>query len=336
MKKVFLSLFLLVSVPAWAGFTEAINYFDNQQYAQSFAEFKPLADKGDERAQYYVAYMYLNGLGVIQNTQNGVDYLNRSKDQEYEKALSLLGYLHSIGKFVELDKKKALDFYLKAAELEDNDALLNLGVMYYTADGVKQDTDKAIEYFQRVDLVSNPVVGRYLADIYQYQSDVKLRKKAKELYMLAASNGDLGAFHSLASIFHQGKDEPQDFEKAIQYYTYAASQGYAMSQYALGILYANGSGIEKNIETAYAWITLAANQGFLQAIEAQKQLEELFTFSELNLARNKVSKIEQDIIGKIESPLKDYTLKNTTIEAEKSKKRPQSRRRPMGVRRARK
>ena len=42
---------------------------------------------------------------------------------------------------------------------------------------VKEATDKAIEYFQRVDLVSNPVVGRYLADIYQYQSDVKLRKK---------------------------------------------------------------------------------------------------------------------------------------------------------------
>ena len=58
----FLSLFLLVSAPVWAGFTEAINYFDNQQYSQSFSEFKPLADKeDDERAQYYVAYMYLNG-----------------------------------------------------------------------------------------------------------------------------------------------------------------------------------------------------------------------------------------------------------------------------------
>ena len=321
MKKVFLSLFLLVSAPVWAGFTEAINYFDNQQYSQSFSEFKPLADKEyDERAQYYVAYMYLNGFGVAQDTKRGLHYLNKSAEQEYEKALSLLGYLHSVGKFVDQDKDKALKFYLKAAELGDNDALLNLGVMYYTADGVTQSTEKAIEYFEQVDLVSNPVVGRYLADIYQYQSD---------------ENGDLGAFHSLASLAHVGKDEPQDFEKALQYYTYAASQGHAISQYALGILHANGTGVEKNIGTAYAWITLAANQGFFQAIEAQKQLEELFTFSELNQARNKVSKIEQDIIGKIESPLKDYTLKNTTVEVKKDKKRPGSRRRP-AARRSRK
>lgn len=329
MKKLLLTFVLLFSVPTLAGFTEAINYFDNQQYAQAFSEFKPLADKDDERAQYYIAYMYLNGFGVVQNTELGLDYLKRSAEQEYEKSLSLLAYFYSTGKYLEQDKKKALDLYLKAAEYEDDDALLNLGVIYYTADGVAHDTQKAIDYFQRVDLVSNPIVGRYLADIYLYQEDDKLRKKAKDLYLLAASNGDMGSFQALAAFLQQEKNNPKGLEEAITYYTYAASQGYAPSQYTLGILYANGTGVPKNMMKAYAWFSLAANQGLAPAIEAQKELEDSLTFSELDYGRGQIIEIQQTVIGKIESPLKDFKLKapQETKKNNRNQNRPSRRRR---------
>ncbi len=329
MKKLLLSFLLLFSTPTFAGFTEGINYFDNQQYSQAFSQFLPLANKGDERAQYYIAYMYLNGLGVGRDEVKGIEYLKKSVEQEYEKGLSLLAYLHSIGKSVELDKKKALELYQKAADLGDNDALLNLGVIYYTSDGVSQDTEKAIQYFEAVDLVAAPIVGRYLADIYQLSNDEKLKKKSKDLYLLAASNGDLGSFHSLASITHSEKGNQQNAELAVTYYTYAASQGYAPSQYALGILYANGDGVDKDILSAYSWITLAANQGLPQAIETQKQLEEMMTFSEIDRGRSNATRLQENTIGKIESPLKNYTLKNI----DQPKKKGDSRHRPSRRRR---
>lgn len=327
MKKVVFLFLLLFSASVKADFTEGINYFDNQQYSQAFSQFLPLANKGDERAQYYIAYMYLNGLGVGRDEKKGIEYLKKSVEQEYEKGLSLLAYLHSIGKNVELDKKKALELYQKAADLGDNDALLNLGVIYYTSDGVSQDTEKAIQYFESVDLVTTPIVGRYLADIYQASNDEKLKKKSKDLYLLAASNGDLGSFHSLASIAHSGKEGQKNTEQAVTYYTYAASQGYAPSQYALGILYANGDGVARDIFSSYAWITLAANQGLSQAIEAQKQLEEIMTFSEIDAGRSEATRLQQNTIGKIESPLKDYTLKNTEQPKKKGNSNRHSRRR---------
>ena len=332
MKKIFLSFLLLFSAPVMAGISEGINYFDNQQYAQALTEFKPQADKGNGQAQYYVAYMYLNGFGVIKDEKVGMQYLKNAVDQENGKAISLLAYLHSVGKIVELNKKKALELYLKAAEQEEDDAFLNLGVMYYTADGVPQDTEKAILYLEKVDLEDYPIVGRYMADIYQFQKGDENQKKAKELYKLAASKGDLGSFHSLATIAYEGQSGVQNIEETINYYTYAASQGYAPSQYALGILYDNGSGsnIVKDIILAYAWFTLAANQGLSPAIQAQKQLEETLTFSELDRARKKVADLQETVIGKIESPLKDFKLTNPELKKKHDKKggRRSGRRRP--------
>ena len=152
MKKIAFALMLLSALPAVAGMTEGLGYFDNQQYAQAFAEFKPLADKNDERAQYYVAYMYLNGYGTTQDEERGLTYLQKSSDQGFEKAMAMMGYFLSEGLHLPQDKEKAFELYTKAAEKGDDDALLNLGVLYYLGDGVEQSTRTALEYFQKVNL----------------------------------------------------------------------------------------------------------------------------------------------------------------------------------------
>ena len=322
-------MILLLALPVKADFTEGVSYFDNQQYTQAFAEFKPLADEGDERAQYYAAYLYLNGYGVALDSKEGVAYLQKSLDQGYSKAMTLMGYLHSEGKYMPKNKAKALELYLAAAEDGDNDALLNLGVMYYTGDGVKKDLEKAVEYFSRVDLASKPVVGRYLGDIYQYSKDETERKKARDYYMSAASNGDLGAYSALAYMDQMGREGTRNIDKAMTYYKYAASQSYAPAQYALGTIYANGDGVARDIIKGYAWLSLAANQGLNVAVQAQKQLETNMTLTELDLARREVIELQRNVLGQIESPLKDYVLRNTTVGPQDGphKKRPRSKRR---------
>ena len=81
---------LLLTLPVAAGLTEGMGYFDRQLYPQAFNEFKPLADRGNEQAQYYTAYLYLNGYGVTADENLGLQYLNKSADQGYEKAQALL------------------------------------------------------------------------------------------------------------------------------------------------------------------------------------------------------------------------------------------------------
>ena len=230
-----------------------------------------------------------------------------------------------------INKQKGIELYQKAAEKKDDDALLNLGVLYYLGDGVEQDTQKALEYFKKVNLVNKPMVGRYMADIYQVSAKSEDQALAKPLYKLAAANGDLGSFHSLAYMSQSGPEGERNIEEAVKYYSYAASQSYAPSQYALGTLYANGNGVERNILTAYAWLSLAANQNLPVAIQAQKLLEENMTFSDIEKARKEMIEIQRNVIGQVESPLKDYLQGSSGVGGTGSNKsggkRPRPRRR---------
>ena len=313
MKKSFLLFTLLSAFPAFADYTEGLGYFDNQQYPQALAEFKPLADKGHDRAQYYVGYMYLNGYGVDRDETLGLKYIQKSVDGGFEKAESLMGYFLSEGLYVPQNKPKGLKLYQQAAEKGDDDALLNLGVAYYLGGGVEQDFDKAISYLSKVNVVNKPIAARYLADVYLAQGNAENSKKAPDLYRLAAANGDLPSFHFYASLKQQGKVVDANIDEAVKYYTYAASQSYAPSQYVLGTLYANGSVVSRDVYKGYAWISLAANQNFKLALEAQKKLEEDMTLSDLDKARREMVKLQTDVIGHVESPLEQAVLHNGSV-----------------------
>lgn len=299
----FLSVLLSSSIVA-AGFTEGEEYLNNQRYAQAFAEFKPLADSGDFRSQYYVGYLYLNGYGVEQDNQKALFYLQQSVDQNYDLAQALMGFLYAEGNIVPQNKKKAFELYNKAAERGNIAAFLNLGVAYYTGDGVDKDIEKAISYFERIPLKEKPVVGRYLGDIFQYDSGVQDFNKARMYYMEAARGGDLGAYHALAYMNQKGLGGIENMSEAINLYTYAASQNYAPSQYVLGTIYANGDGVERNYIKAYAWLSLAVNQKLEVAEEAQQKIAENMTLTDLDKARRESIDIQKTIIGKIESPIK--------------------------------
>lgn len=299
-----LGLALLWAIPAAAGVTEGLSYFDNQQYPQAFDEFKPLADRGNEVAQYYIAYLYLNGYGVAKNEPMGAEYLQKSVDQGYEKAMSLMGYMLSEGIFFKQNKETAVQLYTKAAEAGDDDARLNLGVLYYLGDGVERDMDIALDYFKAVNNNEKPIVGRYIGDIYQFSSDETQQAEARIYYGISAAAGDLTSFHTLAYLDQSGFAGEKDLDRSLKYYTYAASQNYAPSQYALGILYAGGEGVDRSITSAYAWISLAANQGLPVAVEAQKKLEDGMTLSQLDQARRELVDIQRNIMGQVPPPLK--------------------------------
>ena len=77
--------------------------YQNGDYATALKEWKPLAERGNSRAQFNLGVMYRRGEGVPQ------------------------------------DHKEAVGWYMLAAEQGDVDAQVNLGVMYYNGQGVLAD-----------------------------------------------------------------------------------------------------------------------------------------------------------------------------------------------------
>ena len=112
MKKLLLTfliiLFTLTSNVVWsADYNKGWDAYDSGDYATALREFKPLAEQGDDDAQFYMGLMYEKGNGVPQ------------------------------------DYKTAVKWYTLAAEQGDSSSQYNLGLMYYYGDGVIQDNVSA-------------------------------------------------------------------------------------------------------------------------------------------------------------------------------------------------
>lgn len=137
-------LLLATSFGAHAGFSEGSQYMVEGQYDRAFSELKPLADKGDAGAQFFVGAMYLDGLGVTQDVQSGMRLVEASAKQGDSGAQFRLGRIYYDGKLQPQDFNKAKTFARKAAEQGLGEAVMFLGVLYYKGAGVPQSFPAAL------------------------------------------------------------------------------------------------------------------------------------------------------------------------------------------------
>ncbi len=305
LKKILLISFLILfSLKGKADFLAGEEAFKNRRYTEAFNKFLPEAQKGDYRSQYYVGYLYLYGLGVNQDEDLALKYIKQSADQKYDTALALLGYLYDEGRLVPVDKKKAINLYKMAAEQGNTSALLNLGLAYYKGDGILKNDQKAVEMLEKVPLDQQPMVGRYLGEIYKNNKEFPNNyQRAIAAYSASAKAGDLGSFYALGEIYAMLDSGVTDKKKALEFYTYSASQGYLPAQYLLGIMYVNGdNGLDRDLYVGRAWLELAASQRYEPANSALAQLDEKMTLSEIETSKKESMRLRQEVLEKIESP----------------------------------
>ena len=91
-------------------------------------------------------------------------------------------------------------------------------------------------------------------------------KKAFSLWESAAKKGDRRSQVSLAVMYEDGDDIPQDSAKALYWYEKAALQGDIDSQLILAMSYCYGDGVKKNVKTCAKWAKMAKDRGANVAI----------------------------------------------------------------------
>ncbi len=104
---------------ASAGEVEGVAAFDRGNYETAMAEFRPLAEQGDARAQFNLGAMYLNGWGVLQDYGEALKWYRLAADHGLADAEFILGFLYDIGRGVRQDSVAAAQWYRKAAEHGD-------------------------------------------------------------------------------------------------------------------------------------------------------------------------------------------------------------------------
>ncbi len=100
-------LMLGLTAPVWAGWDEGVAAYKRGDYATALREFRPLAERGDAKAQYGLGVMYLNGQGVPQDSAEVVKWHRKAAEQGHAVAQNNLGVMYGKGHGVPQDYVQA-------------------------------------------------------------------------------------------------------------------------------------------------------------------------------------------------------------------------------------
>jgi uncharacterized protein len=133
---------------AYAGDADAqfIIGFDQQSrahYDEAFTWYTRAAEHGQVRAQYCLAELYAQGLGVRKSQSEAAKWYRRAAELGDDQAQCALGKLYESGEGVPHDDLEAANLYRRAADQGNAKAQNNLGMMYARGVGVPKNLDEA-------------------------------------------------------------------------------------------------------------------------------------------------------------------------------------------------
>jgi TPR repeat protein len=130
----------LLAHPAVAGaLEEGQAAYDSEDYATALKLLRPLAEKGNAKAQSRLGQMYALGKGVPRDYAEAVKWYRKAAEQGDIVSQSSLAYLYIRGIGVPQDFAAAMRWGLLAANQGDAGAQFDIGTTYALGDGIPQD-----------------------------------------------------------------------------------------------------------------------------------------------------------------------------------------------------
>jgi len=174
------ALLLGVYGQALAGaFEDATAAYQRGEYTKALELIRPLAERGDLRAQFNLATIYYNGQGANQDLPEAAKWFRMAAEQGDAQAQRYLGFMYANGNGVARDDREALKWYGRAAEQGDADAQVNLGVMYSASRGTAQNYVQAHKWFS-IAAAGYPASERQKREQAQKNSDRIASKMSQE------------------------------------------------------------------------------------------------------------------------------------------------------------
>ena len=185
-----IALLLAVQSASAIDFWTGSAYYLRGDFESAMLEWRPLAEEGDARAQYYLGLMHARGEGVPEDNRQAAHWFRKSAEQGNPQSQFHLGMLYANGRGVLEDDRQALHWLGEAARQGEARAQFNLGIMYKLGEGVPKDDRQAVNWYQQ-----------------------------------AAEQGHARAQFGLGSMFAEGSGIAQDSLRAYAWFNLAATRG---------------------------------------------------------------------------------------------------------------
>ena len=152
----------------------------------ALAILKPLAGAGNPKAQYWLADIYENGLGVTRDMTTAVALLEKSASQGFLPAERRLGALYLRGNETLQNFGKAQTWLHKAALAGSGEAQRELGHIYALGLGVAADRPKAYAWYETAALSGDGVAKYMRDDILTRMTPTEIAKGEQDAKDIAA------------------------------------------------------------------------------------------------------------------------------------------------------
>ena len=117
--------------------------FEAKEFRRAMQLLEPLAQQGDVEAQFRVAVMCQNGLGMVPNPQQAYRWMRAAADAGHGLSQHGLGIMYLYGECVDKDEVEAARWFESAAAKGLLGSKTTLAMMYQEGLGVAQDPARA-------------------------------------------------------------------------------------------------------------------------------------------------------------------------------------------------
>ena len=123
--------------------------FESKHFKQAAKLLSPLAERGHPEAQYRLAIMAQNGLGMVANEPLALKYMRAAAQTGLGLAQHGLGFMYLEGECVDKDPAQAVEWFTRAAEQGLQGSMTTLGIMYREGNGVARDEALASKWLRQ-------------------------------------------------------------------------------------------------------------------------------------------------------------------------------------------
>ncbi len=133
-----------------------------------FESLKPQAEQGGVKAQYAIALLYRDGIGVDKDLRAAVRWLTKAAERGHPNSQYALGRMYEKGEGGYQDIAKAREWYILASRLGRHaGAQFALGQLYFKGSGVPQDFAEAHVWFRKAARRGHPAAQYLMGAMFQ-------------------------------------------------------------------------------------------------------------------------------------------------------------------------
>ena len=190
---------------------DADDHLMSNDFTKAFKDYKKLADKGDDLAQYKVGCCFYEGKGTVPNASSAISYWmkaaahgnmdacrkllmvtsDEASKKEWLLKLADNGDVDAMMQLANSSKCNAkVQWLQKASDLKSPLAYFELGQMYYDGEGIQQNYTRAYRYFTLAASYEYPKAKERILDYTYFGLDNQEadKKKAVEGYEKMGDN----------------------------------------------------------------------------------------------------------------------------------------------------